>query len=478
MATKLIASRRAGKLSSRAGRNGHVRTPAYYSIVETTPLTGAEGNSGAFQASERPAGLTPAIKKARYWYRYAQIVRAIINTQRDFFNFGFEVKAVNKAEAGKLKGWLAEKSDLESAGQLPRQTRQAAIEKFVREAWLDLLVTSNIVALWRETSNRPMVYRAEDITFTDRFGEEKLTINHGLTSEEIRKGKFTTVEKAELLKSPQLTLTHDNEVFFFSVLKDERVGEGLSRPALEPVFQACAQFESHETGDSLLAASCRTVYEQHKMGHEIKAGPHAGMPTHFWKKNRADAFLRERKGKTGCWTWTGNFDHQVVPAANWPDPKHFDVKKYESIIARFMLWGMPLTQMILGKSLNPNLMEVLRVQALAQRAFIEPFLNQVIGDAYDAPVPLRLFWSGGCFRDSRIAADLIKTAFAGGPLSQESLLELIGFAADAEREKKAAEAKLPEGETTPIFDAAHGPAKVSAGKAGRPAGMPDGGAAA
>jgi hypothetical protein len=70
--------------------------------------------------------------------------------------------------------------------------------------------------------------------------------------------------------------------------------------------------------------------EQHLMGHEIKAGIHAGSKAHFWNKSRAQGFEKSVKGEQGHVRITTNFDHQIKQAANWPDAKVYDGKRHEA----------------------------------------------------------------------------------------------------------------------------------------------------
>ena len=268
-----------------------------------------------------------------------------------------------------------------------------------------------------------------------------------------------------------MKLTHDSKVFGFDVLKRERTGSGFGIPTVAPLFVCAAQLQSLEVGDAQLAAACRTVMEQHAMGHEIRAGIHAGSKAHFWNKTRAQAFETSVKGKQGHIRITTNFDHQVKQAANWPGAGVYDAKRYEAGMNRMALWAMPLGQMVLGRSLNPYLLPMLKYQATGEREYMAEHLREVFIEALGAPDDLKLVWSNKCFADARIAADLSKMALASGPLSQRSFLEEIGAEQEEEWDRKEAEGAKPKKLTTPIYDAAHGPGPKAAG---RKAGTRDG----
>jgi hypothetical protein len=129
--------------------------------------------------------------------------------------------------------------------------------------------------------------------------------------------------------------------------------------------------------------------------------------------------------------------------------------------------------LILGKTLNPYLLPMLKIQAVAEREIVAEHLRTVFIEALGAPDDIKLVWSNKPFVDPRIAADLSKTALASGPLSQTSFLEEIEADPEEERENKAMEAKLPKSQTTPIFDAAHGDKKPPGRKPGTRDGQGD-----
>jgi hypothetical protein len=167
-----------------------------------------------------------------------------------------------------------------------------------------------------------VAYPPERCEFSDLFGNEVLSINHGVSQEHVTTiGAFSRSEQREFASSPkELKLTHDNKVFGFDVLKRERLGSGFGIPTVAPLFVCAAQLQSLEVADQSLAAACRAVMEFHAMGHEIKSGIHAGSRSNMWNEGRAKAFEKMIVGKIGHFRVTGNFDHQVRQAANWPDP--------------------------------------------------------------------------------------------------------------------------------------------------------------
>jgi hypothetical protein len=292
---------------------------------------------------------------------------------------------------------------------------------------------------------------------------------------------LSAAERALLNTTQNLKLTHDSKVFFFKVLKEEPVGMGFGWPDLGTLFHACSLNESLLVGDRQLADACRSVYEQHLLGHEIKSGNHAGSPAHFMKKPRAEAVKKEIQSKKGHIQLATNFDHLIRIGAGRPEPAQFDTKRYAQVAEQMAVWGLPFAQMLNGQ-INPYLMTLARQLGDTDRKRVRPYLTAVLQEALLAPAPITLQWDDACFWDSRMLLDLLKAGLAGGPISQESFLRLTLGNPTTEREAKARDAELPEDMVKPAFDAAHGdkaPGRGSApvppgGKSpGKPAGKND-----
>jgi hypothetical protein len=397
------------------------------------------------KAQDNPMDRPRQFEKARQLWKHQWFVREIIRMRYNFYTYGFAIKSEEKKPSKALKSW-------------ERNCRRM-YRRYAREAFYEFLLQDNVVGLWRQQGGRPpLVIEPERCELNDLFGNEILKIRHGISQEHITTiGAFSRSEEKEFKKvNNELKLDHENKTFGFDILRRERMGAGFGVPSVTPIFTTAANMTSLEVGDASLAAACRMVMELHLMGHEIKGGPHAGNKAHFWNENRAKAFEKSIKGKLGHNRLTANFDHKIVQAANWPDPKILDEKRYASGITRMAIWGMPLGQMLLNKSLNPFLLPMLKYQAIAERELMAEHLYTVFTEGLGAPEDMKCVWSNRCFSDPRVAADLLKTGLASGPLSQGTFLEESGFDKEEERENKAEEAGLPKTQTTPIFDAAHG----------------------
>lgn len=447
------------KLAEMAGPLPPAPSPgmAIFSAWENEPAGTKRIAELAFGQDNPQSNVQDAIKKARYWFRYNWMVRAIILLRYAFFNYGMTVKAFDPADKPKVDKWLKEKRVRDN------------VTRYARDAWLEFLTVDSAVGLWRKTG-KPLVFSAEDCDFKDDFGIEELTIQTHITGEKARKMKgLSQAEINQLVNSGgRLVLRHTNQTFFFDVVRRTRLGEGFAWPGLAVVFTTLAQNESMEVSDNIWAQMGRVCYEQHLMGHEIKGGTHAGSKAHFCTEKKAKKVEDGLKGKTGHVRIATNFDHLIK--YHRPDPASFDPKKYDATVKRLSLWSMPLGQMVLEKSLNPYLMDLLRMQAGMDREYMRPHLATVLQQSLDCPVELTLSWSNRCFKDSRLAADLMKFGLKWGIVSQQSAQEEAGYDPELEYSRKAEEATKPKVQTHPLVDADHGEQK----KNGRDRGTADG----
>jgi hypothetical protein len=396
-----------------------------------------------------------AIKKARIYQRQ-WFISAILKLRLAYFNYGFRLEPIDKkADKEDFKAWWEEQ-------------REAATQ-YAREVWMEWLPLDNAVSFWQPDSGlgRPILLHLDQCRYTDFFGTQQLFYRHGLGTEQIKALNISEDLKAKFRGNPEVEIPPDQ----FKVLKRSKLGSGFAWPGLMDVAKALAQSESMEVGDNILAYVGRKVWELHKMGHEIKAGPHAGYNTHFWKRERALAFERAVKGKLGHIMMTVNFDHAVE--FPYPDQTHFKGEKYQAVIDRLVWWANPFGHMILARTLTPYLMDLLRTLAEGEREMVGPYLQHCINASFDVPEDfggLRVVWSKRIFRDARMATDLLKVAFSAGAASQSTMQEEIGLDPVEERARKEEEARLPKDQTMPLYDPNHGPPE---GANGRPPGSGD-----
>ena len=409
------------------------------------------------QAQDNPQDRPRQFEKSRHWWKHHEFVRPIILLRYSFFSYGFQIKSEDGKPSARLKKW--------------EENNRRMYRRYARECWLEWLPLDNVVGLWwRKGMHPPVVYPPERTIFEDIFGHERIKIKHGVNREYLTTFGTFSVSQVKEFQVPEIEIDHDHKTFGFDILRRERMGSGFGIPTIAPLFVTLAEMQSTEVGLQSLAAACRRVDEHHYMGYEIKSGIHAGAAARHMNLTRANGFKDALKGKTGHNIFVLNFDHKTVQAANWPDPKCYDAKKFQSAYDRIALWAMPLGQMVLGKTVNPYLLPMLKYQAIAEREYVGEHLCTVFREALGAPAEIKCVWSNKCFADPRIAADLSKIALASGPQSQKTFLEEIGLDQEEEWANKEVEAGKSKKLTTPIFDAAHGEKKP----AGRKPGTKDG----
>jgi hypothetical protein len=442
---------------------------------------------GAFAGDDVMRPPTPTIfQQARRWYRLHAFIRNIIHLKLGFYNYGLlgeQLVPVNpKKPDGEKRlvvhpGIRATDSKDEDRIELWKEKNAEEIARVAIDVWLGFIMLRNVVSLWRK-NGRVISKPPESVTYKDDFGIEELKLKHGLANDQIDgMPGLSKAEKDRLRASKDLTLTHDDKQFFFKVLKEEPVGMGFGWPDLVTLFHACSLNESLLVSDRQLANACRSVYEQHKLGHEIKSGNHAGSPAHFMKKERGEAVKNQIKSKVGHIQLATNFDHEIVIGAGRPKPEMFDTKRYAQVAEQMATWGMPFAQMLNGQ-INPNLMIMARQLADTDRKRVRPYLMALLREALLAPAAITLQWDDSCFWDSRMLLDLLKAGVQAGPISQESFLRLTLGNPAQEREAKARDAELPDKLLLPAFDSAHGAGprhgnKMAQAGPGKPAGKND-----
>lgn len=418
------------------------------------PTPGDRRLDGLLNERQLPTG---DIYRSLYKWRTNWYLGAILTIRQLFYDYGFQLKAVEAKDKPKLQKWLDDQKNLKR------------LHKYRSDLWGEVLLNDAAISFWMEGQVKPTLLNLSEIDYSDEYGQERLTIYHKLSEARIREMKLSASVTARLIRDKKIVILPDDEVFHFEVIKREKSGGGLGLPLLHGMFMNLIASDSLEAHDAVLANCMRRVYEQHRIGHETKYGVNAGGKANMWKKETATAIANKTKGKTGLLQMTTNFDHEILyPGV---DKDRFAASRYEGIEKRFSYWAMPIVQLLGAQSPQPQLLGLFRTMAIEERKKIALHL-QLVGEVFGWDFPVKPTWGNECFRDERIFADLLKTGFAGGPVSQTTLLEELHLDPERERERKAEEAKLPKDQTTPIYDAAHGPAEPGALN-GRPAGSGD-----
>lgn len=416
-------------------------------------------------ATEKPDSTnTQAVfTRCRYWARESSLLKMYMALRASVANFGFSIRAVEKKDQEKIEEWLKEElapavdtykvSGGETVEIESNSTIAEAAERFVRSCWKDKFTFSNVVASWSDGNPQPIVLNIENCIYTDTFGVELLQYTHGLSGDAVN-ALPDDLKKA--FKKPTIYV-NPKIAMHFKVWKPGAIGSGFSTPDIYSLFRLLGEIESKEFGQHALGFACRSVKRAHLLGHEIKAGVHAGKPIvdSMWNKKRSDALLRKWVNIVGFEDYTCNYDEDVK---FWlPDPKLFDEIMWLGSDRRFSTWGGPLMQMFFAKGASPYLTNLLKAEVTEERRAFTSFLTTVLNKSFEPPAPIKVAWSNSIFAEARIAAEMLKFGKQYGVISSGTLTEEIGFSPEIERDRKLAEVDDPDARKLemPSYDAAH-----------------------
>jgi hypothetical protein len=415
---------------------------------------------------------------ARNWFERQIFLRSITQLKFDLYNYGFKLgysgpQGTTAAE----KKEFAKKNDAIAAWH---ENNKSDVMKLVRDTWQEWLTMDNAIAVWSKDLP-PVIYPIEHLTYTDEFGIEELRFAHGLSPQAIdmvpnisKKVRQALADSKTVAIVKQGETYNGNNLFQFEALKRTRIGAGLAWPQIRGLFNTVITWEALELADSQLADAMRTVYELHKVGHEIKNGPRAGYPDHFLKKKRAlaidELIKNKRQFQATIKKLVVNFDHEISYPR--PDSKLFGGDRYEAALERLMYFAMPIAQMLFAKQVNPWHGNFLKAKAATERGYIGPFLDNILQNCLRAPKGTTCTWSDDMFTQPQQMMDTLKAGLASGPLSQQTFMEKAPggpFNVHMERQRKDDEGDLEDHIVQPAFDAAHG----LQDEAGRPPGAGD-----
>lgn len=415
--------------------------------------------SGMFYGRDNPISVETDIAKARYWFEHNAYVRGIIGLRASFYNYRFQIDLSNPA----VRKWAERKV---GSGRAKKTNLQIA-RRFTHDFWQEWLTVDSAASTWLTSNPRPRLIPPEYCHYTDIFGIESLAFKPqdlGISADAMKILPGLTPQERAALSVDELVLTRQSNLFDFEVVKRAMLGSGFGRPALKTVLSTCAQHESMEVRDTVLAGAGRLVMEHIKQGHEIKGGSHAGSKTHFNTDAKSRATANALKNKTGHLRFVSNFDVDFS-WGNYPVDQ-FNAKKYEGTLIRLAWWAMPLGQMLAGASLNPTLLGMLRSAAIEDRDTVHEFIKTIFVRCMGAPEDIEFGWGERCFLDPRAASDLLKFGLAGAGISQKTYLDNLDLDQGREWERKDEEKKQKKHRTQPIYDPHHGPMDVPGRKPG------------
>lgn len=398
---------------------------------------------------ERPATPQDAFLRARSWGNENWFVRTVHDLRVAFYNYGLAIGPVDNKDNQKLTDWLKKNP------QADRLLRQQILETW-REA--DLIDT--VVSFWREAEKSVendgsvFLFKPEQCKYINRQGirvlKVKLDKPEFKPTEVQTAGKFTDVGYQAAIDryfaGKEIVMDKSTEEKwdeYFEVFTRGLRGEGFVLPRLYSLFRTLSQSESMEVGETMLAYAGRRVMHRNKIGFELRNNnPGTNFQKEFsmWTKKRADKILAFFNGRSGFMDTVENFDAELEVFLGDGGPKNYDGRKWDTVVKRFLWWGGPLGFMLCANSLNPFLLNILKIMAAAEREEVGKYLNYVLNRAFTLPCPIQLHWSDKCFTDSRLAWDICNGLVKQGALSLTTALEENDYCPGREAERKTTEA--------------------------------------
>jgi hypothetical protein len=415
-------------------------------------------------ARENPADKRDLFATARKWREENWFVGAILALKADCVGFGQTLGPKDKKKKKEFEAWLEK---LDARG---RASNRMLVEKYLRTAIDELLLQQNLVSFWRP-GVAPYPLLTEHCTYRDALGAETLRVRMCYSAEDLKEAGFAKADIDRYSKGEILLTESRGE--FFRVFTWGLTGTGFGIPRMKEVFRTCSQNESMEVGESLYAYVGRTVLRMHHLGWEVKKDAGMRQTDAMWDKSRAKGIEKFFKGlQGGVAELTANFDHKV--SLVWLDPKNYEAKKWETIVARLMWWGGPLAFMLTARNLNPNFMPLFKAEVKKFRADVKPHLEHVLTQALQPPGGIQVDWTDECFADMRLLWDMIKTLMQQGPASLTTAQRFAGLNPEVEAENKVTETDDPDSDKKYLPKYTPGTGNRPADP-GRKAGVGDGG---
>lgn len=426
------------------------------------------------QLQEHPnaTNFNSIVERCRIYRRDSEWLGIYLKIKAAVLNYGLELVPgtfqeegdSNEGQSDELEAWLNElapakvdqpiqpEGSNETVEVESTSTNRQEIVKFIQSVWRNWCLFDNICGFWRDDSAYPLLLPIDKTTYTNTLGIETLKYRHGLGPGQIAQ---LSTEDQTRFSAPEILLNPANGEHF-KVLTREDEGSGYGHPRLYSAVTLLGQEESQINGMHALAFALRQVKRHHLLGHEIKNGPHAGKPQHFWTKKRHTAVMKAFDKKVGFNDFSSNFDHEVK--FPWPDMDRFDETMWKGSNARLMRWGGPVASMMMREQAAPYMTQILRAECLDERQSIQEWLIPVLNLAFKPPVPIDVKWSNMIFNTDRLHEELLKHASDRGFASVETTRDLIGLDHETENARKMKEAEDDDARAKfgPMFDDSHG----------------------
>jgi hypothetical protein len=423
--------------------------------------------------NDAPTDIKDQLLRARTLWEDNLFIGQVIELWVAFANHGLRLKGLAPAKA-------RPRPKATRPGKLEKPDPERTLRRWIRAAWLERYISSNVVSAWADFTNGvPIVLDLQQCIYRDLFGIESLkykpvTANLSVIPDEATRKAIS--EGIEIgTESTNATVAKNSG---FAVYRAHgRDGYGLQKPALYRVFNEASQWDNFTAGEKYLSQFCQNPRRHHLKGHEIKSGPLAGQSTHFFKaKLNVPSIQANFKNVSGATDFASNFDHQIKFL--FPEALHWDRRRWESLYERLMYWAGPLGLILLQGAKSPAsvpaLLKVLQTQMMAQREDMAEYIRDVAWRAPAIATEVEPVWDVKCFQDARVWSELLKFGTQGGIVSPPTFNRETGR--DDEEEVTLLTAAHKEAAVRkPVYDGAHGAdkGKAAAEKGGRPSGTRD-----
>jgi hypothetical protein len=435
-------------------------------------LSGANSPTGTLTYDEQshadvPGNMPAVFRRCRDFATQSTFLKEYLRTKQAFWNYGFNITTSDSSDDTKaLSDWLSKPfiskivfSDLITQEQLfieVNATIGEMIRKLNRDTWREFLALDTVVGQWMDDGSVPALLPPERCRYQDKLGAPIVWYTHQLGVLDMQ-----LLDKRQVPRFMARTEILLNPSFgeHVKVLKRTVTGGGFEMPGLYSLLRTIGEIASKEEGYYARAFQMRNSARHHLLGHAIKEGPHAGKGTWFWRKDRADAVIRDWNGRRGPWDYTSNFDHDIK--FPWPDVKDFDDTAWKGTNMRLRTWGGPIAQLLLNdEKISEGAFVAMRAQAAEDRQMVRDFLKTIIAGAFNPPAGLdfNLVWSDLIFLDPKQAVELLKFSAQQGAASVETVREIIGMNHREENARKLREANDPAAvkKYFPMWDMSHG----------------------
>jgi hypothetical protein len=413
-----------------------------------TPLLPANLlDMNAFRAPWRRSG-TDLYRRCRELNMDNDFIEGVNRIKESYFAQGFHV--VRNTDA--VEDFLA----TDDGAALNRLLHQLS-----DDVWSEWLTCEAAVAYWQrpETGGYPKVtiLDCENVEYSYVLGVEKLQV----TPAQI---KLTKNQKNELgarfadalEKGKPITLDRRKGECWQILKRGKRGSSGLGTPSLKAVMDIISQRELLKIADWAGSWTHKDVIRHIKKGHEITQGSLAGQPIYFLNTPQKNRIIAQNKNKGGAYMVISNFDlnYEFV----FFDPKFFDAKKYEGVMAHLTKWAGALGRIYEGGLVSPYLMKMFEQEGLRSRERVSRFIESIVSDpdfAPDMEIPeLKVAYNPHAFKSAQEILDWVRVA-SNGVASPQTQRRALGLddATESRLMRKAHEAKA---DYTPPFEPRQG----------------------